>query len=175
MEIAKRSLNDIVTYHIWKDRCNALYKGDSTPPMVVANEVWTEFTHTIMARVNHIKSKANWWRYRDEVRLVPNEVATQHLEEIEEEQSILLALLLEWERPVPGKVVDMKTLYSLCPSDSVLRGEPGYNLPPIHFTYDPKWKIRTTPKPTGRGTPDAAQGEVAQPYALQNPSGGGTC
>ena len=138
LEMAKRSLNNIVTHHIWKNRCNTLYRGDSTPPTVVANEVWIEFTHTIMARVNHIKSKANWWRYRDEVQLVPNEVATQHLEEIEEEQSILLALLLEWERPASSKVVDMNTLYSLCPLDSVLKGEPGYNLPPIHSTYDPR-------------------------------------
>ena len=143
--------------------------------MVVANEVWIESTHTIMARVKHIKSKANWWRYRDEVRLILNKVAVQHLEEIEEEQSTLLALLLEWERPASGKVVDMNTLYNLCPSDSVRRGEPGYNLPPIHSTYDPRWKIRTTPKPMGKGTLDATQGEIAQPCALQNPSGGGTC
>jgi hypothetical protein len=43
-----------------------------------------------MARVNHIKAKAKWWNYRDKVRLVPKTVTTQHLEDIEEEQSILL-------------------------------------------------------------------------------------
>ena len=47
-------------------------QGDPAPSTVVANEVRIEFTHTIMARVKHIKSKANWWRYWDEVQLVPN-------------------------------------------------------------------------------------------------------
>jgi hypothetical protein len=73
-----------------------------------------------MACVNHIKAKAKWWNYRDKVQLVPKTVATQHLEDIEEEQSILLALLLEWERRVTGKAVDINKLYSLCPSDLVL-------------------------------------------------------
>jgi hypothetical protein len=118
----------------------------------VTKLIWVEFTNTIKARISHIKAKAKWWEYRDEVRLVPKDVATQHLEDIEEEQSILLALLLEWECLVPNKAVDMHRLYSLCPSDSVLKGGHSYNLPPIHTTYGPRWKIRTTPKPTGRDT-----------------------
>jgi hypothetical protein len=27
IEVAKRTLNDITTYHIWKYRCKVLYKG----------------------------------------------------------------------------------------------------------------------------------------------------
>jgi hypothetical protein len=64
--IAKRTLNDITTYHIWKGRCNKSYEGITMPPVIVANEIWVEFTNTIKARINHIKAKATWWSYRDE-------------------------------------------------------------------------------------------------------------
>jgi hypothetical protein len=52
-----------------------------------------EFTSTIRARLNHIKAKANWWTYKDAMQLVPKTIAKQNLEDIEVEQSILLALL----------------------------------------------------------------------------------
>jgi hypothetical protein len=55
------------------------------PPVIVANEIWVEFTNSIMACINHIKTKATWWSYQDKVQLVPKAVATQHLEEIEAE------------------------------------------------------------------------------------------
>jgi hypothetical protein len=29
--------------------------------------IWLEFISTLRARLNHIKAKANWWVYRDEV------------------------------------------------------------------------------------------------------------
>jgi hypothetical protein len=128
-----------------------------------------------MARVNHIKAKAKWWNYGDKVWLVPKTVATQHLEEIEEEQSILLALLLEWECPVTSKAVDINKLYSLCPSDSILRGENGYNLPPIFSTFEPRWKIRTTPRPMGKSMLDASEKEVAQFSDSYSSSSGSTC
>jgi hypothetical protein len=64
--------------------------------VVAANKIWVEF---IMAHINHIKAKAIWWSYQDKVWLVPKAVATLYLEEIEAEQSILLALLLEWDVP----------------------------------------------------------------------------
>jgi hypothetical protein len=48
-----------------------------------------------------------------EVWLVPKVVTTLHLEEIEAEQSILLALLLEWEYLVNGKAMDMEQLWLL--------------------------------------------------------------
>jgi hypothetical protein len=152
--LAKRKLNDIAIYHIWKGRCSRSYEGKTMPSAVMANEIWVEFTNSIMACINHIKAKATWWSYRDKVRLVPKAVATPHLEEIETEQSILLALLLEWECPVTSKAVDMDKLHSLCPSDSVLRGEHSYNLPPTFTTFDPRWKIRTTPRPTGKDVLD---------------------
>jgi hypothetical protein len=65
--------------------------------MITANNIWVEFTSTIRARLNYIKAKANWWTYRDAVRLAPKAVAEQNLEDIEVEQSILLTLLPDWE------------------------------------------------------------------------------
>jgi hypothetical protein len=64
-------------------------KGITMPLVITANEIWVEFTNSIMACINHIKAKAIWWSYWDKVRLVPKAVATQHLEEIEVKQSIL--------------------------------------------------------------------------------------
>jgi hypothetical protein len=61
MAVAARTLNDIATFHIWKDRCNVLYGRDIMPSVITANSIWVEFTSTIRARVNHIKAKANWW------------------------------------------------------------------------------------------------------------------
>jgi hypothetical protein len=65
--------------------------------------------------------------------------------------------------PVTSKVVDMNKLYSLCLSNSVLREEHSYNLPPIFTTFDPRWKIRTSPRLTGKNTLDVLEGQVAQP------------
>jgi hypothetical protein len=67
MAVATRTLNDIATFHIWKDRCNVLYGRDITPSVITANNIWVEFTSTIRARLNYIKAKANWWTYRDAV------------------------------------------------------------------------------------------------------------
>jgi hypothetical protein len=58
---------------------------------------------------------------------------------------------------------------------TVLRGEHSYNLPPIFTTFDPRWKIRTTPRPTGKDVLDVPEGEVAQPAGLQSSSSGSTC
>jgi hypothetical protein len=60
MAVAAKTLNDIATYHIWKDRCNVLYGRDIMPSVVTANNIWVEFTSTIRARLNHIKAKASW-------------------------------------------------------------------------------------------------------------------
>jgi hypothetical protein len=60
LEIAKRTLSDIATYHIWKGRCSRSYEGKTTPSVVTANKIWVEFTNSIMARINHIKAKATW-------------------------------------------------------------------------------------------------------------------
>jgi hypothetical protein len=76
---AKRTLNDITTYHIWKRRCEFQYnKGNNTPLAVVANEIWKEFTSSIWARINHIKPKCTW-----------------NLRGIMAEKALLLALLLD--------------------------------------------------------------------------------
>jgi hypothetical protein len=60
MAVAARTLNDVATYHIWKDRCNVLYGRDVTLSVVTANNIWVEFTSTIRAKLNHIKAKASW-------------------------------------------------------------------------------------------------------------------
>jgi hypothetical protein len=62
IEMAKHTLNDITTYHIWKYRCKVLYEGANAiiPTIIIANNIWLEFTSTLWARLNHIKAKANW-------------------------------------------------------------------------------------------------------------------
>jgi hypothetical protein len=63
----KRKQNDIITYHIWKGRCNKSYKGVTMLPMMTDNEIWVEFTNLIMAYINYIKAKAICWSYLDKV------------------------------------------------------------------------------------------------------------
>jgi hypothetical protein len=76
------------------------------------------------------------------VRLVPKTVAKKNLENIVVEQSILLALLPDWERLGSGRVVTLDKLGSLCHSDhKVSRSNRGYTLPPTYPTFDPNWKI----------------------------------
>jgi hypothetical protein len=62
IEVAKRTLNDITIYHIWKYRCKVLYEGANAiiPTIIIANNIWLEFISTLWARLNHIKAKANW-------------------------------------------------------------------------------------------------------------------
>jgi hypothetical protein len=91
-EVLRRTLNDIATYHIWRYRCNILYRGEITPTVVMANNIWVEFTQMLQARLSHIKAKANWWTYRDEMQMVPKVIADQYLGKIKVEQSVLLAL-----------------------------------------------------------------------------------
>jgi hypothetical protein len=57
LEIARRTLNKIATYHIWKGRCSRSYEGKTMPSAVTDNEIWVEFTNSIMACINHIKAK----------------------------------------------------------------------------------------------------------------------
>jgi hypothetical protein len=56
-----------------------LYRGEITPTVVTANNIWVEFTQRLRARLSHIKAKANWWTYRDEVQMVPKAIADQYL------------------------------------------------------------------------------------------------
>jgi hypothetical protein len=46
LEVAKRTLNNIATYHIWKYRYGILYDGDEkiTLAVITANNIWIEFT-----------------------------------------------------------------------------------------------------------------------------------
>jgi hypothetical protein len=39
MAIAARTLNDITTFQIWKDRCKVLYGRDITPSVITANNI----------------------------------------------------------------------------------------------------------------------------------------
>jgi hypothetical protein len=97
------------------------------------------------------------------------------VEEIEAEQFILLALLLECKHPVTGKVMDINKLYSSCPSNSVLKGKHSYILPPTFTTFDTRWKIRTTPRPIGKFMLDVLKGEVAQSSGLRSSYSRSTC
>jgi hypothetical protein len=82
-----------------------LYEGANAviPTIIIANNIWLESTSTLRARLNHIKAKANWWVYRDEVRLVPKTITSQKLEDIVAKQTALLSLFLKWEYPRPFK------------------------------------------------------------------------
>jgi hypothetical protein len=62
LEVAKRTLNDIARYYIWKYRCSIFYDGDEkiTLAVITANNLWIEFTSAIKARLNHTKAKADW-------------------------------------------------------------------------------------------------------------------
>jgi hypothetical protein len=100
------------------------------PSMITANNIWVEFTSTIRARLNHIKGKANWWTYRDAVQLVPKVITKQNLEDIEVEQTILLALLPNWEHLGSCCVVMLDKLGSLCYGDTIVhKGSGSYTLP----------------------------------------------
>jgi hypothetical protein len=161
-EVLRRTLNDIATYHIWRYRCNILYRGEITPTVVTANNIWVEFTQTLRARLSHIKAKANWWTYRDEVQMVPKAITDQYLGKIEVEQSVLLALFPDWERSRPSTPVSLETLNNLSPyKDNVHGRGQGYSLPPTFPTFDPNWKIWTSHKPTWMGTLDAPDDRVA--------------
>jgi hypothetical protein len=67
--VAARTLNDIATFHIWKDRCNVLYGRDIMPSIITANNIWVEFTSTIRAiraqqkvcpNTTHLHQKGEW-------------------------------------------------------------------------------------------------------------------
>ena len=111
------------------------------------------------------------------VGLVPKTVATQHLEDIEVEQTILFTLLLEWERPKFGCTLSLDKLISFVPNnDLVLRGrDDQFTLPCSYHTYDPNWKIRTTPKPTGKGALDAPEVVLVNSSGSQSSSSGSAC
>ena len=125
-----------------------------------------------MARLNHIKAKANWWVYRDSVQLVPKQVATQNLKDIGREQAILSSLLLDWERPKPGSILveHVPTNFNIVPGSGH-----GSNLPPTFPSYDMNWKLRTTPKPTGKDTLDIPVQAAATSIGTQSSSSGSTC
>jgi hypothetical protein len=135
--VAARTLNDIATFYIWKDGSK-----DIMLSVIIANNIWVEFTSTIRARLNHIKSKANKWTYRDAMHLVPKTITKQNLEDIEIDQSILLTLLPDWERPGTGQAVMLDKLGSLCYGNTIVhKGSGSYTLPPTYPTFDPNWKI----------------------------------
>jgi hypothetical protein len=46
-EVLRRTLHNIATYHIWRYRCNFLYRGEITLSVVTANNIWVEFTQTL--------------------------------------------------------------------------------------------------------------------------------
>jgi hypothetical protein len=70
--------------------------------------------------------------------MVPKAIADQNLEKIAVEQSVLLALFLDWKYPM----VSLETLNRLSPYyDNVHRSGQGYNLPPTFLSFDPNWKI----------------------------------
>jgi hypothetical protein len=101
---------------------------------------WLEFTSILWAKLNHIKAKANWWVYRDEMQLVPKTIASQKLEDIAAEQTTLLNLFLEWECPRPFKAYNRELI---TPGSQVLEAAEGHTLPHSYSSFEMNWKIRT--------------------------------
>ena len=125
-----------------------------------------------MARLNHIKAKANWWVYRDSMQLVPKQVTIQNLKDIGREQAILSSLLLDWECPKPGSILveHVPTNFNIVPGSGH-----GSSLPPTFPSHDMNWKIKTTPKPTGKDTLDILVQAATTSTRTQNSSSGSTC
>jgi hypothetical protein len=172
----RKTLNDIATYHIWKLRSNILYREELISSVVTANNIWVEFTQTLKARLSHIKAKANWWTYRDIVRMVPKAITDQNLEKIEVEQSTLLTLFPDWECPRSGTLGSLETLNSLSPHyDNVHRSRQGYSLPLTFPSFDPNWKIWTSYKPIWMGMLDAPGDKVATSSGTTSSSSRSTC
>jgi hypothetical protein len=57
----------------------------------------------------------------------------------------------------------------------ILEGGHGYNLPPVFTTFDPRWKIRTIPKPMGKGMLDTLEMKVAQTFDSKSSSSESIC
>jgi hypothetical protein len=153
-----------------------LYEGANTiiPIIIKANNIWLEFTSTLWARLNHIKAKANnnWWVYRDKVRLVPKTIASQKLEDIAIEQTALLSLFLEWECPRPFKAYNWELI---TPGSQVLEPAEGHTLPHSYSSFDINWKIRTTPKPTGKDMLDVKDLVGTPTTSISSSSSGSAC
>jgi hypothetical protein len=76
--------------------------------------------------------------------MIPKAIADQNLGKIKVEQSVLLALFPDWERPRPSTPVSLETLNNLSPyKDNVHGRGQSYSLPPTFSTFDPNWKIWT--------------------------------
>jgi hypothetical protein len=74
--------------------------------------------------------------------MVPKAIANQNLGKIKVEQSVLLTLFPDWERPKPNTPVSLEMLNNLSPyKDNVHEKGQGYNLPPTFTTFDQNWKI----------------------------------
>jgi hypothetical protein len=86
--------------------------------------------------------------YPTTVQLVPKTIASQKLENIAAEQTALLSLFF-WEYPRPFKAYNRELI---TPSSQVLEAAKGHTLPHSYSSFDMNWKIRTTPKLTGKDT-----------------------
>jgi hypothetical protein len=163
---SKRTLNDITIYHISKCKCEFQNsQGNNIPLEVIANEIWKKFTSSIWAHINHIKAKALWWIARDKVRMVPNKVATQNLRGIEAEN----ALLLDWEGPASSLMASLDDLHQVGPLRCIVWDRDTATIsPPTFPIIDVEWKVRTIPKPNGKGMLVVSEEEVAHSLETQN-------
>lgn len=175
LQRAHRTLNDICTYHIWKRRNDFAYgRRNKSPLSVIANNIWTEFTLAIVARCNHIDTKAQWWSARDEAMLVPTEVAQQNIEEIWAEKNNLTALLLVWERPSACAAEASKISNKMKGLDNSSRGRrlPYSRLPRSYPILSPDWRLTAVPVPRGNNSvPATLQVPGAGPVRNGNSAG----
>ena len=58
-------LQGVVTYHIWRARCTALYKKLAPPePLSQLAPIWKHFDWTLEAHASSLQDLESWWNYR---------------------------------------------------------------------------------------------------------------
>jgi hypothetical protein len=142
------TLNAILLHHLWKDRCNKLYRQEKSPPAIsLTNAIWTEFEASLQARTKEIALKIKWWSNRAYVNLVPSKVASQHQEELYAYGSKLSALLPDWLTSVDfseyANYVRNTWTTKAESEDFMLLEQTPIKYPRLDF----KWRLSSHPKP----------------------------
>jgi hypothetical protein len=145
----------ITAHKGWKNRNKILYEGEAQPPaLAVANMVWTEIEHTIIARLNHLHKQTIWWRNRETVELATPELVLEHTEEILKEMNEIASFLPQ--RAIPNTLVELVKPMQARPV--TIDSEDFISLEKYPVTYPlTSWKWRlTTVKSKDYGTLDAS-------------------
>jgi hypothetical protein len=149
---AKNTLNDIVTYHVWKHRCDKFYGRSvkSITPETLANNAWIEFERTLTARIKYIEEKADWWTTRKELAITSEELADNIINRIQDECHILSALQSPWYRSPKYSIQaeDIQNVWITRAQGADPTGVPV--IPPTISVTKWNWRLSTSRKPHQR-------------------------